>query len=435
MVAEPVRDSLWSCGTTAGHCIVRIVGLQKALLGEPDRVVFLAATTSGGTLHFSAEIVRSLTLSGFLRRYRPVDRPEAEAQAYATSLTKQSQAEPTVTSSPHDPRQVEMSFNAAAAATPDPKESWDYDAIVLNAGICGGLALRAVGLRPLAVDLNHDSVSIHERVAGPAVVGNPIAWCPSGTARLVLALNPSTLVDAEFPLSSSEMEGADEPDEQLLAIKDPRRKSAIGALRTAHDCGAKHLLLEVRGGGRGSIDLLTWIEQQASDYEFSTRRIRVDPAYWGLPQTRPTDWLLCSQVELKSVLPIPKFSHGPRGNLVGLPPFSSVREALGLSGNFVGRPSSQPPGAAKFRDAVDVEGPANTIRCLGLAERLYPEVGVDQEPVAVPLTVDQIARLQGVPPEVLSCGQKLTMKQVASVVPPMMIEKLVRALGLAPAHL
>lgn len=182
--------------------------------------------------------------------------------------------------------------------------------------ICAGagglsLGLLRAGWDVLGVEHDPDAVATHRVNVGPCDEADIRAWSPGGGADLVAG---------GVPCQSFSQAG------QRKGTADPRGQLYLQLLRIAREAGARAVLLEnVRGLiYRGLDEIRTEFERQG----WLTSWALLDAADYGVPQHRRRLFLLGLRERLPFAWPAP--THGP-GGLLGLLPWVTVRQALGLA--------------------------------------------------------------------------------------------------------
>lgn len=184
-------------------------------------------------------------------------------------------------------------------------------AIDLCAGAGGlSLGLQRAGWDVLGVEHDADACATHLQV-GPCERADIRTWSPPHDALLVAG---------GVPCQSFSQAG------QRKGLGDPRGQLYLHLLRIAREANARAVLLEnVRGlVYRGLDEIRTEFERQ----DWLTSWALLDAADYGTPQHRRRLFLLGLRERLPFAWPAP--THGP-GGLLGLKPWVTVRDALGLA--------------------------------------------------------------------------------------------------------
>ncbi len=439
--ADPVkRFTVWECRTVAGTCVVRVEGVQPTLDRARESVLVLPAMRGAPSLTFQGSDPRLLTVDGLRRRYRPTTAENAEKMVRSTrpAPTRGGRKKETKV----DERQVELADasnkTGSQTSTPEvpPSEPWECDVIVLNAGIGGAsIGVRALGLKPYGVDGDARSVEAHCANAGPCAWASSAFWEPSGPAKAVLCLRPTTRWQSGVVAPETVVEGqgaqGEEKEVREESSADPRQ---IAAFRVGRQCGAAIVLVEVKLGAATSKDMDPLIVA-ASKEGYVAQRYRVDAAYLGLPQHRPTEFLIAFRgggPATPGKFRGPPVAFAPLGNTGGLPSFRTVREALGLSGRFLtdAEPNRGPKGPR-----LDIDAPSPPIRPpKGVAAKITADPDTKDAPPPRALTTEELGILQGLPSSVQSVGtDKQRRHQILTAFAPVLAEKLLAA-ALQHAH-
>lgn len=333
-------------------------------------------------------------------------------------------------------------------------------AIEICAGAGGlSLGLSRAGFDVLGVENDSDAVATHAEHCGPCELADATTWHPPHDADLVCG---------GIPCQPFSIAG------KRLGIDDERGQLWVHLCRIADEAHARSLLIEnVRGltttRDETGTTALRYLLQQLSARGWHTAHQILDAADYGVPQHRNRVFIVGFRDEraLRSFR-WPSPTHAPRGNLFGLPPYVSVREALGLSGAYRhGRDEGasgwqgQRNNAEKLAplDALDDHAPCVTAtehkacvgfgsrggktgprRCIdrlaaaGVLERAATTVDTSgrlsaaghhtsNKAGAVRLSVSQLATLQGFPRGWRFHGNRASQhRQVGNAVPPVLGE-------------
>lgn len=381
---DPIETrSLWSCRTKTGWCVVRVDGVQESMDGS-RAVVVVPSVRGSSELSFAGSPSRVLDEAGFRLRYRKVSAEDARSMSSRSRAEIDDTAVVSVQRSAPDPRQSEM-FDAGPSASnevPPEREPWAWDAVVLNAGSgSASLALSGLGFSVVGVCSSVEEANANARNGFSAIVADTSSWLPYGAARVVVCQRPPQSGDPS----------SEERPSQRPAV-DARVEAAV---EVARRCGAEVLVIEVEGGRRGSERDLVRLRDLVEASGLRARHALIDAQLLGVPQRRPTRFLVGVRVpESSSRAPFlwPKPTHGPPG-CDGLEPLVSVRRALGLDGEW-----EQPSGEPNARTPINVDLPAPTIGPGGLASPIRRRAEVGAEPAEERrLSSDDLAALQGLP--------------------------------------
>lgn len=239
-------------------------------------------------------------------------------------------------------------------------------AIDLCAGAGGmSLGLMAAGFDVLGVEIDADAVESHRANVGPCERSEIECWRPPRGRRF-------DLVAGGVPCQSFSAAGARE------GMRDPRGLLFRHLLRVAVECDASAVLLENVEG------LVSWRDATG------TTALRILDAAWrehgytpisrvlcaadyGVPQARYRLFLVgFRDATHAAAFRWPEPTHGPPGNLLGLTPWVTVRQALKLGpGRFA---SGRIEGASGWNGQrmLDVDSPSPSIATRGNGELLRP---------------------------------------------------------------
>lgn len=420
--------SLWSCRTKTGWCVVRVDGVQESM-GGPRSVVVVPSVRGSSDLSFAGSPSRVLEESGFRLRYRKVSAEVARRMSSETRPEHETSSDDMQRPPAADPRQSEM-FDIVPPVAPTQEADvapWAWDAVVLNAG-CGSasLALSGMGFSVVGVCRSDDEALANVRNGFAAIVADPSSWSPYGPARVVVCLRPRQ--------ASAPPEDADSRRDHA----DPRVEASVAV---ASRCGAEVLVIEVEGGRRGSERDLPRLRELVESSGLRAHHAVIDAQFLGVPQRRPTRFLVGIRVpESRSRAPFrwPNPTHGPRG-CEGIEPFTSVRTALGLDGEW-----EQPAGEPNARTPVNVDLPAPTIGPGGLSSPIRRKSARGADPGEERrLSAEDLAALQGLPrgfclspvrddgrepsAKERRAAESARMKSAATSIPPRLISAVVSA--------
>lgn len=210
--------------------------------------------------------------------------------------------------------------------------------------VCAGagglsLGLQRAGWDVLGVEHDADACATHRAQVGPCDHADIRTWHPPG---------PVDFVAGGVPCQPFSQAG------QRLGTADPRGQLYLHLLRIAKEARARVIMLEnVRGLiHRGLAEVRAEFERQG----WITTWALLDAANFGVPQHRRRLFLVGFRAPLPFRFPAP--THGPFG-LLGLAPWVTVREALGLSGGFA---AGRLPGKGwQGMRCLDVESPSYTV--------------------------------------------------------------------------
>lgn len=236
-------------------------------------------------------------------------------------------------------------------------------ALDLCAGAGGlSLGLHRAGYFVLGVDTDEDACETHwKNGAGPCERASIIDYHPPCEFEFV---------GGGVPCQSFSVSG------DRGGLDDPRGVLYLHLLRIANEAKAKVVLLEnVRG-------IMSWrndhgtafgqIRKAFVDHGFTPVSSLLDAADYGVPQRRIRLFLLGFRDPLAAArFAWPAPSHGPRDNLLGLTPYVSVREALGLSGSFA-KDDKKRTSFWQGDRSIDVEEPGYTVGTRNNADLLVP---------------------------------------------------------------
>lgn len=219
--------------------------------------------------------------------------------------------------------------------------------------VCAGaggwsLGLHRAGWRGTGIEWDADAAETHRRHVGPCITGD-ITTEPSP--------HPADLVCGGVPCQSFSTAG------DRGGLDDPRGQLFRALLRHAADANARCVALEnVRGLiSCGALPVIL-AAFRAAGYE--PVHALLNACDYGVPQNRVRLFI----VGFRDAADLARFrwpapTHGAPGNLWGLAPWRTVREALGLAGEretglLPHADSASPMGMRR----VDADAPAPTIR-------------------------------------------------------------------------
>ena len=303
-------------------------------------------------------------------------------------------------------------------------------AIEICAGAGGlSLGLTRAGFDVLGVENNSDAVATHLEHCGPCELADATTWHPPRDADLVCGGIPCQ------PFSSAG---------KRLGLEDERGQLWVHLCRIADEARARALLIEnVRGltttRDETGTTALRYLLQQLAARGWHTAHQILDAADYGVPQHRDRVFIVGFRDERAlRAFRWPAPTHAPRGNLLGLPPYVSVREALGLQGAYR---HGRDEGARGWQGqrSLDVDDVAPAVGGRNNAEKLAAAGVLDRAATtvdtsgrlsaaghhtsnkagAVRLSVEQLALLQGFPPHWRFHGNKASQhRQAGNSVPP-----------------
>jgi DNA (cytosine-5)-methyltransferase 1 len=272
-------------------------------------------------------------------------------------------------------------------------------------------------------------VATHVEHCGPCELADATTWHPPHDADLVCGGIPCQ------PFSSAG---------KRLGLEDERGQLWVHLCRIADEARARALLIEnVRGltttRDETGTTALRYLLQQLAARGWHTAHQILDAADYGVPQHRDRVFIVGFRDERAlRAFRWPEPTHAPRGNLLGLPHYVSVREALGLSGAYR---HGRDEGAKGWQGqrSLDVDNVAPTVGGRNNAEKLAAAGVLDRAATtvdtsgrlsaaghhtsnkagAVRLSVEQLATLQGFPQGWRFHGNKASQhRQVGNSVPP-----------------
>ena len=195
-------------------------------------------------------------------------------------------------------------------------------AIDLFAG-CGGTSLGFIAAGwdvVAAVEWDKDAAETYRRNVGDHVIEADIA-----------TLSPDDLPDADYIHFSAPCQGHSHAGKRDL--NDPRNKLWFEAFRIIKAKRPEWVTSEnVVGMSTTGYDLLIMRAFDAIGYRMS--RYRLNAADYGVPQTRKRVILIGNRLGLPNPCPTPTHAQPPRHLMLGLEPWVTVRQALGIGGTL-----------------------------------------------------------------------------------------------------
>lgn len=226
--------------------------------------------------------------------------------------------------------------------------------IELSAG-AGGSSLGAIdaGFDVHGIEIDEDAVSTHRRMVGPCDRSEIECWRPwRGCAAAV--------VGGGVPCTTFSPAG------DRAGLRDPKGQLFRHILRIADETGAEAVWMENSDG------ITTWrdvdgttasafIEQAFREAGWHTTSAVLCAMHFGVPQARYR-WLLVGFRDAAALARFrwPSPTHGEPGNLLGLPAYVTVREALGLGGERFATGKIDGATGWNGQRFVDVDKPATT---------------------------------------------------------------------------
>lgn len=231
--------------------------------------------------------------------------------------------------------------------SPSDSERGRYVEVCAGAG-GWGIGLHRAGWRGTGIEWDADASETHRRHVGPCITAD-ITTAPSP--------HPADLVCGGVPCQSFSLAG------NRGGLDDPRGQLFRALLRHAAEAGARCVALEnVRGLiSCGALPVIL-AAFRAAGYE--PAHALLNAADYGVPQNRVRLFI----VGFRDAADLARFrwpapTHGAPGNLWGLAPWRTVREALGLVGE---RETGLLPHASNASPMgmrrVDVDAVAPTVR-------------------------------------------------------------------------
>jgi site-specific DNA-cytosine methylase len=233
--------------------------------------------------------------------------------------------------------------------------------------VCAGagglsLGLRRAGFETHGVEHDPDAVETHRANVGPCDLADITTWHPPRSADLVAGGVPCQ----PFSVAGDR-----------LGLDDDRGQLFRHLIRIAIEANARAVLLEnVRGllswgGGRAIAE----IECAFRDAGYEPTRRILNAADYGVPQFRQRLFVVgFRDAAARAAFRWPTPTHcAPRGlfTLAGLRPWVTVREALGLAGDFA---AGREDGASGWQGqrCLDVDAPGYAIGTARNADKIGP---------------------------------------------------------------
>lgn len=239
-----------------------------------------------------------------------------------------------------------------------------WTAIDVPAGAGGAsLGLKRAGFDVLGVERDPHAVATHRAHVGPCEQADMTTWLPP---------YPVHVVGGGVPCQSWSSAG------KRGGFDDPRGTLYIHLLRIAIAAQAECVWLENVRGITTKRDARTgWLASAVlraawQNAGFTPVNAVLCSADYGVPQNRYRYFLLGFRDPRATEAfrwPVP--THGPPGNVLGLPPWITVREALGLGDAPYWKDVRSGPGSLSM-SVVDVDVPARTVRCARTPDKLGP---------------------------------------------------------------
>ena len=233
-----------------------------------------------------------------------------------------------------------------------------------------GLGLHRAGWSGTGLELNADACVTHRAQVGP---------CLQADVTLAHAPHDADLVAGGVPCQSFSLAGDCE------GLDDPRGRLFRSLLRIAGEARARVVLMEnVRG--LVSLGALPVVLEAFRREGFDPVYALLNAADYGVPQNRVRLFV----VGFRDGWALRRFrwpapTHGAPGNLLGLTPWVTVREALGLGPEprEVGRVAHARPGCFGGMRQMDPDAPAYAVGCTkreligARLDRPAPTIGAD----------------------------------------------------------
>ena len=311
-----------------------------------------------------------------------------------------------------------------------------------------GIGLHRAGWRGTGIEWDADASETHRRHVGPCITAD-ITTAPSP--------HPADLVCGGVPCQSFSLAG------NRGGLDDPRGQLFRALLRHAAEAGARCVALEnVRG--LISCGALPVILAAFRAHGYEPVHALLNACDYGVPQNRVRLFI----VGFRDAADLARFrwpapTHGAPGNMWGLKPWRTVRDALGLGGADGSRLDRVSPcitaSEQKSANAFGSRGAVTSPRragdllnsLLSRLDRPSPTITIGHhEPIAGQatrkalfgemaevrdgsrLTVRDCARLQSFPDEVEFCGVVgAQYRQVGNAVAPLMGEAIARSVWAA----
>lgn len=191
------------------------------------------------------------------------------------------------------------------------------------------LGLMAAGFDVHGVEIDADAVATHRAQVGPCDRSEIECWRPWRGYR-------ASLVAGGVPCTTFSSAGDRE------GMRDPRGLLFRHLLRIAAECDADAVLIEnVQGlvnwrDGETKITALRIIEAAYREHGYTPIARVLCAADYGVPQLRYRLFIVgLRSAEHVAAFRWPEPTHAKPGSLFGLPPWVTVRQALGLGGGAV----------------------------------------------------------------------------------------------------
>ena len=306
-----------------------------------------------------------------------------------------------------------------------------------------GIGLHAAGWTGTGIELDSDASETHRRHVGPCLTAD-ITTAPTP--------HPADAVLGGVPCQSFSTAGDRE------GLNDPRGQLFRALLRHGAEAGARCVAMEnVRGLiSCGALPVILNAFRAAG---FEPVHALLNACDFGVPQNRVRLFI----VGFRDAGDLARFrwpqpTHGAPGNLFGLPPWRTVRQALGLEGvREKGLLPHANPSSPMGMRRIDVDTPSPTVRGArgqdligsrldrpaptvkanswheGISERASQRSsGALAEELGNRLTVRDCAQLQGFPDAMEFVGDITSQfKQVGNAVPPLLGGAVARAVWTA----
>lgn len=245
----------------------------------------------------------------------------------------------------------------------------------------GGLSLGFVqeGFNVLGVELDSAACRTHVMNVGPCVQADITQWEPTGHWDVVVGGVPCP------PFSAAGQRGG---------FHDPRGTLYRHVIRIARAAGARVVLLENVPGFVTRPDWKDPVVKAFQDAGYYAETGVLNASAFGCPQNRKRGFVLATLPPV--VVSWPRPTHGGPGQ----PRLATIRDALGLVGDFdhggLVRPSKGVQGMRK----LNVDAPSPTLTAGTNTEWLCPRNGVARR-----ITPEEKAVLQGFPSDTVLAGR------------------------------
>jgi DNA (cytosine-5)-methyltransferase 1 len=317
-------------------------------------------------------------------------------------------------------------------------------AIELCAGAGGlTLGLTRAGFSVVGVERNPVAAEVHRRNVGPCETADIREYHPACSVPFVCA---------GLPCQSFSSAGKQD------GVEDERGGLYRELARIAVEAGARCMVMEnvrnlLRSNGGRDFEVIT---QEFRDRGFHVAHRLLDAADYGAAQHRVRLFIVCfADADDAAAFRWPVPTHAEPGNVLGLPARRTVRDALGLRGQYA-KPErlahAQSSKNGKERGwwqggrAIDVDAPGYTVGTRDNAdllvpldavareevERLYARSGAKRNPKGYRLKVPELALIQGFPADFqfAGTGEERNL-QVGNAVCPVVGEAMGHAVMLA----